>query len=264
MGVESVVSAFWVGVMVGIAGLVTLQILSRQDSVKVDVGGTAGWTLEVVADHEEARAYYGGFTAKYQGDACIDLKTFRSVTVLPGVAPTLVPYDVRAALYDRDGRPASYILVGRSSLSRTPLALASNPAIMDAGYRGPLDSLVRIIPGFADAPIEIPAGTQLAQLCSADLRPIHIRLVDKLRLHGVHTPSGRERDEHRFGSSGGTLPVPNVGVLQVLSSHQTAARHNLARKMQDVIEDIDSSFTADDTVPLSPVPEHVRTLLNEK
>jgi hypothetical protein len=45
------------------------------------------------------------------------------------------------------------------------------------------------------------------------------------------------------------------------SSVHTAARDEFARKMRTVTNDIDSSFTADDDVQLSPVPEHVRMLL---
>jgi hypothetical protein len=57
-----------------------------------------------------------------------------------------------------------------------------------------------------------------------------------------------------------TLPT-SIAELRLRLSAQTSSRHEFTRKMRAITDDIDSSFTADDDVQLSPVPEHVRAIL---
>ena len=70
-----------------------------------------------------------------------------------------------------------YYLYPRSSISKTPLALANSVGIIDAGYRGEIEACVR---NLSSEQYTIEKGTKLFQLCMYDLKPFNIVLMDTL------------------------------------------------------------------------------------
>ena len=99
--------------------------------------------------------------------------------------------------------PLSYYMYPRSSLSKTKLRMANSVGIIDSGYRGTLK-----VP--LDYPFQnkrnpefysIEKHTRLVQICSPDLKPIFVKMVEnESQLDFLDGPS--ERGEGGFGSTG--------------------------------------------------------------
>lgn len=90
----------------------------------------------------------------------------------------------------------------RSSISKTPLRLANNQGIIDAGYRGNLIGMFDcIICSNKDgAPFDwyMEEYTRILQICAPGLCPIYVNIVDKLDDLGPSTSRG----SGGFGSTG--------------------------------------------------------------
>ena len=84
-----------------------------------------------------------------------------------------------------------YYLYPRSSISKTPLMLANSVGIIDAGYRGEICAMVR---NCSNDLYIIKQGDKFFQLCSPDLKPLDIIIVDELPCS--------ERGINGFGSTG--------------------------------------------------------------
>jgi hypothetical protein len=82
----------------------------------------------------------------------------------------------------------------RSSISKTPLRLANNQGIIDAGYRG---SLIGMFDSLQNRHFVEPY-TRLMQICAPNLVPIYVNIVDKIEDLGPNTSRG----EGGFGSTG--------------------------------------------------------------
>lgn len=85
-----------------------------------------------------------------------------------------------------------YYLYPRSSVIKTPLRLANSVGIIDAGYRG---NIIGAFDCFSDI-YSIQPFTRIAQICSPNMLPIVVELVDAL--------DETERGEGGFGSTGTT------------------------------------------------------------
>ena len=89
----------------------------------------------------------------------------------------------------------------RSSMSKTPLRLANNQGIIDAGYRGSLIGMFDCI--YSDRKTigsdwKMDDYSRMLQICSPGLIPIHVRIVDKFEDLGPSTSRG----DGGFGSTG--------------------------------------------------------------
>jgi hypothetical protein len=93
----------------------------------------------------------------------------------------------------------------RSSISKTPLRLANNQGIIDAGYRGNIIGMFDCINqikyknnDYDDCDFYVEPYTRLLQICSPNLLPIYIQIVDKMEDLGPDT----SRNDKGIGSSG--------------------------------------------------------------
>jgi dUTP pyrophosphatase len=94
----------------------------------------------------------------------------------------------------------------RSSMSKTPLRLANNQGIIDAGYRGPLIGMFDCIYSSGkyreeDWKMEdwkMDDYSRMLQICAPGLIPIHVQIVDKFEDLGPSTSRGNGG----FGSTG--------------------------------------------------------------
>jgi dUTP pyrophosphatase len=90
----------------------------------------------------------------------------------------------------------------RSSMSKTPLRLANNQGIIDAGYRGPLIGMFDCIYDNGDPNREydyfLDAYSRMLQVCAPQLAPIYVTIVDSVEELGPDTSRG----EGGFGSTG--------------------------------------------------------------
>ena len=92
----------------------------------------------------------------------------------------------------------------RSSMSKTPLRLANNQGIIDAGYRGSLIGMFDCI--YSDGKSidsdwsdwKMDDYSRMLQICAPGLIPIHVQIVDKFEDLGPNTSRGGGG----FGSTG--------------------------------------------------------------
>lgn len=105
---------------------------------------------------------------------------------------------------------SGFYVYARSSISKTPLRLANNVGIIDAGYRGHLigmfdntmnASYTHSNKQSASFPVPsyfLPAYSRLLQICGPSLEPIYVNIVESFDELGPSTSRGNGG----FGSSG--------------------------------------------------------------
>jgi len=125
----------------------------------------------------------------YKDDAGFDLYCPEQLLIEPKET-TLIKLGIACEMTD-DYLPTSYMLVPRSSISKTPLRMANSIGIIDAGYRG---EIMGAVDNISDEDYMISPGDRLFQLVHPTLYPISAELVDKL--------SDTERGDGGFGSTG--------------------------------------------------------------
>jgi dUTP pyrophosphatase len=111
---------------------------------------------------------------------------------------TKVNFDIKCSaeffdLHYNKSRPTGYYLYARSSISKTPLRLANNQGIIDAGYRGSIIGAFDVIN--YEKNYKCNKGERLLQICAPNLLPIYVEVVTDL---GENTSRG----EGGFGSTG--------------------------------------------------------------
>ena len=88
-----------------------------------------------------------------------------------------------------DGRP--YLLIPRSSISKTPLRLSNSIGLIDGGYRG---ELIAYCDNISNDPYKVLKGQRLFQILAIDGVPLEIEMVSELS-ESIRGSSG-------FGSTG--------------------------------------------------------------
>ena len=125
----------------------------------------------------------------HKDDAGFDLYFPTKQTIYSGEA-TLLKFDIACEMHD-DYLPTSYMLVPRSSISKTPLRMANSIGIIDAGYRG---EIMAAVDNISKESYTVSPGERLFQLIHPTLYPINAYLVNEL--------SDSERGTGGFGSTG--------------------------------------------------------------
>lgn len=158
--------------------------------------------LDSCPNSDYVREYYQEKVndTSYSGDSGVDL-IFPETNILYCNQVNKCGLGV-ACEFIRNGETESsaFDLVGRSSISKTPLMLANAVGIFDAGYRGEVIAALRCFPDNShqstidNGNYQVEKGTRLVQIVSPDRRPIRIEVVDEL--------STTERGENNFGSTG--------------------------------------------------------------
>ncbi len=102
-----------------------------------------------------------------------------------------VDFKIQGAMYEDDS-PIGYYLYARSSVVKTGFRLANSVGIIDSGYRGNLMSIFD-----ASDDVNLKKGNRLTQICSPDLAPFRVIVVDSMDELG-----DTQRGEGGFGSTG--------------------------------------------------------------
>ena len=89
----------------------------------------------------------------------------------------------------------AFYTYARSSMSKTPLRLANNQGIIDAGYRG---NLIGVFDCIGNNIYVMEKYSRILQICSPGLTPMFVNIVDKIEDLGPSTSRG----EGGFGSTG--------------------------------------------------------------
>ena len=122
----------------------------------------------------------------HKGDAGLDLFIIDEQRIEPGQT---IRIKLGIACENLDKKP--YLLMPRSSISKTPLRLCNSIGLIDAGYRG---EIMAAVDNIKDKDHVLETGQRLFQLVSMDGGPISFELVDEL--------TGSERGTGGFGSTG--------------------------------------------------------------
>ena len=127
------------------------------------------------------RNYYNSRRVNHATDSGLDLVCPRRAVVIPGET-TKIPLGISCEVVE-SSKPHGYYLYPRSSIIKTPMRLANSVGIIDFGYRGEITAVVdyymnQYANNSNNREFIVDAGTRYFQLCSPDLSPIEIELVD--------------------------------------------------------------------------------------
>ncbi len=150
-------------------------IFSRR-FMKLYIRPISALVRELYADHGHYHA----------GDAGLDLFVLEEQTFQPGETATI---HLGIQCEPDDGR--AYLLMPRSSISKTPLRMANSVGLIDGGYRG---EIMAACDNIKDVPYTVHKGNRLFQLVTLDGSPIEYELTDEL--------STTARGSGGFGSTG--------------------------------------------------------------
>ena len=123
---------------------------------------------------------------------------FPKTMVFDSVSSTMASMDVKCEMeiyneIENKWHSSGYYMYPRSSISKTPLMLANGTGIIDSGYRG---NLIGAFRNLSNQPFAVEKHTRLLQVCSPDLRPIVVHVVDPSFFDET------SRKEGGFGSTG--------------------------------------------------------------
>lgn len=141
-------------------------------------------------------------TEKYKNDAGLDLHTPKQYVIPPksqvkiklGIICELkkvTSFNFETNSFSKS-EPSSFLLMPRSSISKTPLRMSNSIGLIDAGYRG---ELMAVCDNISEEEYVLEEGTRLFQIVNPDLKPFgKIVVSDDL--------TKTDRGEGGFGSTG--------------------------------------------------------------
>ena len=141
--------------------------------------------LKIKSLTQKAKDFYENHGHFHQGDAGLDLFIIDSLTIPPGETAIIKS---NIACENTDEMP--YLLMPRSSISKTPLRQCNSVGLIDAGYRG---EIMAAVDNIKDIPYTVEPGQRLFQLVSMDGAPITFEIVSEL--------SQTDRGDGGFGST---------------------------------------------------------------
>ena len=142
--------------------------------------------LKIITLSESAQDLYKHHGHFHQGDAGLDLFIIDALIIAPGETAVIKSH---IACENTDGMP--YLLMPRSSISKTPLRQCNSVGLIDAGYRG---EIMAAVDNIKEIPFTVKPGQRLFQLVSMDGGPISFEIVSEL--------SKTDRGQGGFGSTG--------------------------------------------------------------
>ncbi|MCJ7801590.1 MAG: dUTP diphosphatase [Candidatus Marinimicrobia bacterium] len=134
----------------------------------------------------EVKKMYEDHSHFHDGDAGLDLFVIHELTIRAGESAFL---HLQISCENLDGKP--YLLMPRSSISKTPLRLSNSIGLIDGGYRG---EIIAAVDNIKDISYKVNPGQRLFQLVAMDGSPVHFRIVEEL--------SETARGSGGFGSTG--------------------------------------------------------------
>ena len=140
-----------------------------------------------VIDHSYLQ-YYSNHHTFHEGDSGLDLYIVKDEKIEPGETKLI---DLGIRCQSRSFNPCvwkwftsgfykynSYILMPRSSISKTPLLMRNSFGLIDAGYLGNLKAPFY---NTSSEPFTLVKGERYVQLVQPDLSPIYFKLVNSHR-----------------------------------------------------------------------------------
>jgi len=146
--------------------------------------------IKSVSNNGAVKEFYHNFTSHHEGDSGIDLYNFNDVTVAPFQVGT-IDFEIQCEMINIETNEyESYMLIPRSSISKTCFQMANSFGLIDAGYRGNIMAKVRSFEPTSDA---IMMTGSYFQIIAHDLKPIKVNIVSDLKM--------TTRNDGGFGST---------------------------------------------------------------
>ena len=142
--------------------------------------------LKIKPFSEDIFSMYKHHSHFHQGDAGLDLFITENQTIEPGSSARI---HLGISCENIDSRP--YLLMARSSISKTPIRLSNSVGLIDAGYRG---EIMAAVDNIKDIPYKVEIGQRLFQIVAMDGSSIRFDISDSL--------SDSSRGTGGFGSTG--------------------------------------------------------------
>lgn len=134
----------------------------------------------------EVKKMYEDHSHFHDGDAGLDLFVVHEQSIQAGESTFI---HLQISCENVEGKP--YLLMPRSSISKTPLRLSNSIGLIDGGYRG---EIIAAVDNIKEAAYKVSPGQRLFQLVAMDGSPIHFKIVNEL--------SETSRGGGGFGSTG--------------------------------------------------------------
>ena len=141
--------------------------------------------LKIKTFSEDIQSMYNNHSHFHQGDAGLDLFIIKDKIIDPGET---VRIHLGISCENLAQKP--YLLMARSSISKTPLRLSNSVGLIDAGYRG---EIMAAVDNIKDYSYTVEKGQRLFQLVSINGEAIHFNLANTL--------SDTSRGDGGFGST---------------------------------------------------------------
>ena len=142
--------------------------------------------LKIKTFSEDIHSMYNDHDHFHKGDAGLDLFIIKDKIIESGATERI---HLGISCENLEQKP--YLLMARSSISKTPLRLSNSVGLIDAGYRG---EIMAAVDNIKDYSYTVEKGQRLFQLVSMSGEAVNFTLVDTL--------SNTSRGDGGFGSTG--------------------------------------------------------------
>ena len=134
----------------------------------------------------EIKEYYTNYKSSHKDDSGFDLPAIRNYMINStlennNIKSTSINFGIKGCMKNNEtGEYVGYYLYPRSSFHKYPLIVGNHLGIIDAGYRGNIMGMVKpLYPNYI-GDITIEKGCKLFQICSPDLSPFNIEIINEL------------------------------------------------------------------------------------
>ena len=142
--------------------------------------------LKIKPFSEDIHSMYNNHSYFHQGDAGLDLFIIEDQIINSGSTEK-----IHLGISCESSEQKPYLLMARSSISKTPLRLSNSVGLIDAGYRG---EIMAAVDNIKEYPYTVEKGQRLFQLVSMSGESVNFTLVEAL--------SDTSRGDGGFGSTG--------------------------------------------------------------
>ncbi|KAF4725843.1 hypothetical protein FOZ62_019516 [Perkinsus olseni] len=133
--------------------------------------------LKILPLDSKAAEYYSSHKTFHAGDSGLDLFVVKEQTIQPGET-AFIKLGIKAAASDgKDGTGLSWLLMARSSISKTPLRLSNSIGLIDQGYRG---EIIAAVDNIKNEAYTVKEGDRLVQAVGFDGKGITMEIVEEL------------------------------------------------------------------------------------
>ena len=149
------------------------------------------YTLQIVPKETKLNFLYREHKNAIQGDSGIDLYFPDSITIPANSLSNKIDFKISCQLVNSDGKYVSYLLIPRSSISKTTIRMSNSIGLIDSEYTG---NICAFVDNHGDKDFHIKENTRLLQIIAPKLDEIVVDIVD--------THRQTSRGNRGFGSTG--------------------------------------------------------------